>query len=89
MKAAKSPDERIAFAFRVTTARTPTGREIEILRGAYEKQLERFRANPAAAQQLLAVGESARDPQLPADELAAWSVVANVLLNLDETATKN
>ena len=41
-----------------------------------------------AALALLAVGESGRDERLPAMELAAWTIVASVILNLDETVTK-
>ena len=89
MKSATATDDRIRFAFRVTVARPATEREIEILRGAYDKQLARFRADPAAAGRLLGVGEAIRDSQVDAGELAAWSMVASTLLNLDETVTKN
>jgi hypothetical protein len=89
MKSATATDDRIRFAFRVTTARMPTAREIEILRGAYDKQLVRFRADPAAAGRLLGVGEAVHDPAIDTRELAAWSMVASTLLNLDETVTKN
>ena len=89
MKSATVTDDRIRFAFRVTMARTPTAREIEILRGAYDKQLARFRADPAAVGRLLGVGEATRDPLIAGDELAAWSMIASTLLNLDETVTKN
>ena len=89
MKSATSTDDRIRFAFRVTVARPATGREIEILHGAYDKQFARFRADPAAATRLLGVGEAPRDPQVDAGELAAWSMIASTLLNLDETVTKN
>jgi hypothetical protein len=85
----KTVDDRVSFAFRHAVCRPPTAREAEILREVYEKQLARYRQNRPAADQLLGVGESARDNRLPADELAAWSMVANVLLNLDEVVTKN
>jgi hypothetical protein len=42
-----------------------------------------------AALKLLTVGESRRDDRLPAEELAAYTIVASVILNLDETVTKN
>ena len=89
MKSGTATDDRIRFAFRVTLSRTPTAREIEILRGAYDKQLARFKADPAAAGRLLGVGEAARDSQVDAAELSAWTMVASTLLNLDETVTKN
>ena len=89
LKSATGADDRIKLAFRLTTGRTPMSREIEILRGAYDKQLVRFRADPAAANRLLGVGEAVRDSQVDAGELAAWSMVASAFLNLDETVTKN
>jgi hypothetical protein len=77
------------LAFRLATARLPNERETAVLRGVYEKQLARYRADPDAAAKLLTVGEAPRDQRLPADEVAAWSIVASVVLNLDETVTKN
>ncbi len=81
-------DQRIHFAFRLATARQPTPRELTVLRRVFEQQLARFSADSAAAAKLLTFGESARNEQLPIAELAAWSAVANVILNLDETVTK-
>jgi hypothetical protein len=89
MREAKTTEERIALGFRLATARLPDDRESAVLRGVFEKQLGRFRAEPQSAVKLLSVGEAPRDERLPAEELAAWSIVANVMLNLDETVTKN
>jgi len=47
-----------------------------------------FRADPAAASALLAVGESRADPSLDPVELAAWTVTMGTLLNLEETLTR-
>ncbi|MFM9962617.1 MAG: PSD1 and planctomycete cytochrome C domain-containing protein [Planctomycetaceae bacterium] len=81
-------DQRITFAFRLATARRPTPRELTVLRRVFEQQLARFQADPATATKLLSVGEAARNEQLPIAELAAWSAIANLILNLDETVTK-
>jgi hypothetical protein len=89
MRERTTTDERIALAFRLATARLPKERETAVLRGVFEKQLARYRADEPAALKLLSVGESPRDPRLPSSELAAWSIVASVILNLDETVTKN
>ena len=89
MHDAKTTDERINLAFRLATARPPHERELTVLRGVFERQLQRYRADAPAAVKLLMVGQSPRDERLPADELAAWSIVASVVLNLDETVTKN
>lgn len=80
--------ERIAWAFRLATARRPGPREVAVLERLYQDQLARFRADAAAARKLLAVGESPCDERLDAAELAAWTIVASAILNLDETVTK-
>ena len=53
----------------------------------FQQQLEEYRRDRDAAEKLLRVGDSPRDPSLDAAELAAWTMVANVILNLDETVT--
>jgi hypothetical protein len=83
-----STDERLKFAFRSALSRAPTAAEFTVLRGVYDKQLARFKASPEAAKKLLSVGELSRDESLDAAELAAWSIVASALMNLDETLTK-
>jgi len=80
---------RIACAYRLVLARPPRPAEVGVLRGVYEKQLAVYRSDKAAALKLLAVGESPRDEALDPAELAAWSTVAGVILNLDEAVTKS
>ncbi len=82
-------DERIAFAFRTATARKPTAAEAKVLREVFEQQLAAFRKNPEAAAKSLKVGESARNEKLDGAEHAAWTAVARMILNLDETITKS
>jgi hypothetical protein len=50
--------------------------------------LENFRNDKKAADELLKIGESARPTDLDLSELAAWTALGNILLNLDETITK-
>ena len=88
LKEATTTDDRLILAFRLATARPPTAAEIGILRQVLERQFTRYQADEKAALQLLAVGESPRDERLAPAELAAWAVVASVILNLDETVTK-
>jgi hypothetical protein len=83
-----SPADRIAFAFRLATARHPKAEEAAVLKRIYDAQLAAYRSDAAAATKLLSVGESPRDEKLDAPELAAWTVVATTVLNLDETVTK-
>ncbi len=83
-----SPDGRITLGFRLVMARHPSPAEVDVLREVYHDALAKFRADKSAAIKLLAVGESPRDPKLDPAELAAWSTVAAVILNLDEAVTK-
>jgi hypothetical protein len=83
------PPDRITFAFRLTTARQPTREESSVLRATLDDALTRFQNDPKAAAKLLSVGESPRNPQLDAPQLAAWTTVASVVLNLDEVLNKN
>ena len=55
----------------------------------YEKHLQQYKADPASADKLLAVGESKAPADLDKAELAAWTSIARVLLNLHETITRN
>jgi hypothetical protein len=89
MLEARSTEERIVFAFRLATARLPTAKETAILTRILDKQLTAFEDDPQSALKLLAVGESPRNERLRPAELAAWAIVASVILNLDETVTKN
>lgn len=83
-----SPEDRIAFAFRLATARSPRADEVRILKRLLEGELAVYRKDRGAASKLLSVGEAPHDPKLDVAELAAWSTVAGVILNLDETVTK-
>jgi hypothetical protein len=80
--------ERVDFAFRLATARHPKAAEIAVLERIFARQREAFAKDNAAALKLLQVGESPRDERLPIPELAAWTMVASVILNLDESVTK-
>ncbi len=80
--------KRIDLGFRLATARLATEREKSVLAGILADQRKRFQANPESATQFLAVGESTRDESIDAIEHAAWMVVAQMILNLDETLTR-
>jgi hypothetical protein len=83
------PEERIAYGFRLTLARPPRAVELAVLGAGWRRMLADFRADPAAAGQLLQVGDTPADPALDRAELAAYTTVASTLLNLDETITKD
>src|SRR6185436_1470617 len=80
--------EGIARGFRRVTARPPTADEEKILRRTFEANVEQFWKNPEAARKLITTGESKPDPKVDVAELAAMTTVASLILNLDETITK-
>ncbi|MEO2025416.1 MAG: DUF1553 domain-containing protein [Fuerstiella sp.] len=81
-------EQRIDQAFNRVTSRLPTVRERDVLSQAYDRYLKSFEDDPQAAEKLLSVGESSRDTNLHATELAAWTTLMSVILNLDEVVTK-
>lgn len=83
-----TPESRLTFGFRWTTARTPTAKELEVLQRTLQKQLTTFQADKPTAEKLLAYGDSPRNMNLEPGEYAAWTMIANLLINLDETITK-
>ncbi len=85
------PDDvsKIDYAFRLATGRAPTTDEVAIVRDFLGEARHRYRANPGEAVKTLAIGESPRDRSLPAAEHAAWTLVCNMILNLDETLTQH
>jgi mono/diheme cytochrome c family protein len=86
LREAASPDaNRATYAFRLAASRTPTADEVARILASYAEHLARFRSDPAAAQH--AVGQYAVTG-VDAPEQAAWTLVANAILNLDETLTK-
>ena len=81
-------EEKITHAYLLATARNPRSSEEEVLLNVYQGSLKHYQGNPKAAEELLTVGESPRDEKLNATQQAAWTVVANLILNLDETLTR-
>ncbi|MEZ6122347.1 MAG: PSD1 and planctomycete cytochrome C domain-containing protein [Planctomycetaceae bacterium] len=83
--------QRLTLGFRRCTARFPTEREAQVLLNLFREQRQRF-ADGAANPQELINGNADQSAELPenvaAADLAAWTAVARVLLNLDETITK-
>jgi hypothetical protein len=84
-----SAEARLTFAFRLATGRSPAAAELDSLRKSLDKYEARFRQSPAAAEEFVTHGEAARNKSLDAADLAAHTAIASVLLNLDETLSKN
>jgi hypothetical protein len=88
-KAGPTDTDRIRFAFQLATDRDPTPKEFDILQGLLKKEMVHYDSNHKAAEQLLSIGESKRNPKIDPVQLAAWTLVTSTILNLDETITKN
>jgi hypothetical protein len=80
---------RVAFAFRLATARVPRPEETRVLTATLARLRVDFSTTPADAAALLRVGATTVDGSLPPAELAAAASVASMILSLDETITKN
>jgi hypothetical protein len=80
--------ERLNYAFRRVVARPATPAEIAVLSSLYQRHLQQYTTDKSAAQQLLTSGEHAVPRGLDPTELAAWTSVARVILNLNETITR-
>lgn len=87
-KGGTSDAERIDFGFRLCTARLPLQTEKSILASALARLREQYGRDAAAATKLIATGESKPDPQIDRTELAAYTGLATLLLNMDETMSK-
>ena len=81
-------DQRITFAFQTVLTRRPNDAELQSLTNLFNDVLSEFRTNPDSASSLLSAGESPLNKQLNPGELAAWTIVTHLLLNLSETVTK-
>ena len=82
------PEERIDFIARRLLARPFTAQELPIVRASLTELLAEYKAKPEEAKKLIAVGDSKPDPKLDPADLAAWTMLANELMNLDEVLNK-
>jgi len=79
----------LGYGFRLVTARTPTATESAVLTETLNKQRQHFDSALEAAKQAVSVGDSPIPSDVAVPELAAYTMMANLLLNLDEVVTKN
>jgi len=83
-----SADAHIRRAFLLATARVPNRQEMQVLRTTLKRQMETYSRDGEGAKKLVAIGESPADSNLDVKKLAAWTNLCSVILNLDETVTK-
>ena len=88
-EAATDDATRAAYMFRLCVCRQPTSEELQDLLAAVDAQRETFGDDPEAAAKLAGVGTMTDTNELENGELSAWTVLANMLLNLDEVVNKN
>jgi hypothetical protein len=81
--------DRLRFGFRLATDHQPDEKQTAILEQSLTRQRARYETDADAAKKVISVGESPVPCDVPAPELAAYTMVANLLLNLDEVVTKN
>src|SRR5262249_34801626 len=81
-------EERNAYVFRRVLGRSPDATEKAELKSLLGEMLAEYGRDVDAAKKLIAIGETKPDPNLAPSELAAWTMVANLVLNLDEAITK-
>ena len=81
-------ESRLTFAFRLAMSRKPSTQEMQVLLITLQQRLAHYQQDPAGAKSLISIGESARDDTIGEMDLAAWTSVMSLLLNLDEAITK-
>jgi hypothetical protein len=88
-RAGKDTPSRIEFAYRQVLTRQAQPEELKLLENLYDKHLADYRKDTNAAAALLRVGDCPAPADIPAAELAAWTSVTRVILNLHETITRS
>ena len=83
-----SVETKIDYAFQRAVARKPEHAESEVLQRLFQQQFEIFSQNSDAAMKIVSVGESPVPSDFDQTEHAAWTAIASIILNLDETVTR-
>jgi hypothetical protein len=83
-----TPDQRIDTMLRMTLGRPPTAREADILKSALARFQQRYNDAPEEARAAIHFGASRPEADLDPRELAAYTLLGNLVLNLDETITR-
>jgi mono/diheme cytochrome c family protein len=84
-----TPKDRITFAYKAALSRSPSVEETAIVERALNQCLTRYQSDPDSARQAIEVGESKPRADHDPVQLAAYTLIANLVLNLDETVTRN
>lgn len=88
LEGGSTPAEQLTYGWRLVLSRRPDETELGRLVSGYERHRAAFKRDSEKAEALLSIGEAPRDERLDVTEHAALTTIANVILNLDETVTK-
>ena len=88
-KSSATTAERLNFAYRTALSRSPQESELKLLSSLYEKHLLQYQTDKPAAEKLLSIGDAPSAKDIDPAELAAWTSVSRVILNLHEVITRN
>ena len=83
-----SDQQRLRLAFIMATSRAPTDSETHILTDTLSEQRKEFNAHPERASEFITNGKSLPSSDYDPVELAAWTSLGSILLNLDETISR-
>ena len=81
--------QRIDRVFRQATGRCPTDAEATVLTDGLHTYRDAFVGNSHSARQLISIGESSVSEHTDVEELAAWTTLVSLVMNLDEVITKD
>jgi hypothetical protein len=84
----RNPEQRMHLMSEILLSHDPPAKMWAVLGESLRQMQAHYVADPKAAHALVDVGEKKRDTSIPESELAAWTMVASEMLNLDETVTK-
>jgi hypothetical protein len=84
----KQPEQRIQYLSELVLSHDPSPQMASVLQQSLNRMEKHYATDPTAAHDLVAVGEKPRDAAIPPPELAAWTMVVNEVLNLDEALNK-
>ena len=88
MLGASTDSARMELAFQLALCRPPQESEVKVLKQVLEAAHKRFDTDKADAEKLVAIGHSKPDTRLDRTQLAAWTTVTSLILNLDEAISK-
>jgi hypothetical protein len=83
-----TPEQRINRMGLILLSRVPSAKMADVLKTSFLEMQKHYAANPSDAHSLVNIGEKKRDNSIPEQQLAAWTMIANEMLNLDATVNK-